>query len=715
MGKMKMYAIAIIFVLSSSLTRADEGMWLLSLLEGYTIEDMQSKGFKLTAEDIYSVNQACLKDAVVIFDRGCTGEMISGDGLVLTNHHCGFGAIRNHSSVEHDYLTNGFWAMSRDEELPNPGLSVRFLRYMKDVGGEVRSGIEKATDKAGRDAIIDSNISKILQDANEEGKYESTVRSMFYGNQYYLFVYQRYTDVRLVGAPPESIGNFGSDHDNWMWPRHTGDFSLFRVYAGENNEPAPYHANNMPYKPKIFLEISLDGVSEGDFTMLLGYPGSTRQFLYSHALQTFAERIMPMSVDLRTKRMEIMDEYMSRSDEVRIQYATKYKNVTNMWKKWQGAIGGLERLNAIEKKRLFEAEFADWVRSSPERNEKYGSLLQSFEETYAVMEEYEVMNNLLGESVFTIELTRLGLQIYTMMSESTPSSRILQQATAFYKDYNYHMDKEIFAEMMKNYRGISSEKYYPEFFERVDKKFSGDFSLYAERAYTKTPLRSLETLKDILKLYERNPSRAQKKLEKDPIIIVQQQFSEIYQKMIAPQMIVFTEQLNEYYHLWLQGHFEMQPDKRFYPDANFTIRLTYGKVEGYDPRDGVQYDYYTTLKGVIEKSNEGKHDYMVPERLNALYQAKDYAEYGVDGTMQVCFTASNHTSGGNSGSPVIDANGRLIGINFDRNWQGTMSDEMYDPDMCRNISVDIRYILFIIDRFAGAGYLIDEMILHTAH
>jgi hypothetical protein len=711
MSKLKIQIIAILLLLLSNLTRADEGMWLLSLLEGYTIEDMQSKGFKLTAEDIYSVNQACLKDAVVIFGGGCTGEMISGEGLVLTNHHCGFGAIQSHSSVENDYLTHGFWAMSREEELPNPRLSVRFLRYMKDVGEEVFSGTEKATDKAGRDAIIASNIDKIVQDANEEGKYEPLVRPMFYGNQYYLFVYERYTDVRLVGAPPGSIGNFGSDHDNWMWPRHTGDFSLFRVYANENNEPASYNANNVPYKPGKFFEISLDGVNEGDFTMLLGYPGSTQQFLYSKALQTFAERIMPMSVDLRTMRMEIMDEHMSRSDEVRIQYASKYRSVTNMWKKWQGAVDGLERLNAIEKKRMFEAEFADWVSAAPDRVEKYGELLRNFEDVYVVMEEVEVINNLMGEAVFIVELTRFGLQLLTLMNDSIPSSRILQQAKVFYKDYYYPLDKEIFAAMMTIYQEISPQKYYPEFFSRVERKFKGDFLLYAEWVYDKSPLRSLESLEEILKLYEKNPSKAIKKIEGDPIITLQQQFRELYLKMVAPQMTLFREQLNEYYHLWLQGLFEMQPEKRFYPDANFTMRLTYGKVEGYDPEDGVRYGYYTTLKGVMEKNNEGKYDYIIPEKLKALYETKDYGDYGVNDTMPVCFTASNHTSGGNSGSPVIDANGRLIGINFDRNWHGTMSDEMYDPDMCRNISVDIRYILFIIDKFAGAGYLLDEMML----
>jgi hypothetical protein len=711
MSKIKFIAVAWALLVISTVSRADEGMWLLSLLEGYTIEDMQSKGFKLTAEDIYSVNEACLKDAVVIFGGGCTGEMISGEGLLLTNHHCGYGAIQAHSSVENDYLTDGFWAMSRKEELPNPRLSVRFLRYMKDVGEEVLQGTEDAADDQAADIIIASNIDKIVTAANEEGKYESLVRPMFYGNQYFLFVYERYKDVRLVGAPPSSIGNFGSDPDNWIWPRHTGDFTLFRVYANADNEPAGYSADNVPYQPRKFFEISIDGVREGDFTMLLGYPGSTQQFLYSKALQIFAERSMPMNVALRTERMEIMDSYMSQSDEVRIQYASKYKGVTNMWKKWQGAIGGLERLDAIEKKRAFESEFNDWVQSSPDRTAKYGTLLKSFEEIYTPMEEYEVVHNLMGEAAFTVELIRFGSLVHTMMSDTASSDLIRKQAEQFFKDYYHPLDQELFAAMMENYREAGEQEYYPQFFAEVDKKYNGDFSAYAEKIYAKTELKSIETMEELLEKYEKNPEKALKKLEKDPVSTIFGEFREIYSGKIGPQLSFFRNQLDDLYKLWVQGHFEMQPEVRYYPDANFTMRLTYGKAEGYQPEDGVEFDYFTTLSGVIEKSKEGLEDYIIPEKLKILYETKDYGDYGMNGTMPVCFAASNHTSGGNSGSPVIDANGRLIGINFDRNWHGTMSDEMYDPDMCRNISVDIRYVLFIIDKFAGAGYLLDEMVV----
>lgn len=700
---------AMLIIMFSSHVKAEEGMWLLSLLNGYTIEDMQSKGFKLTAEDIYSVNQACLKDAVVIFGGGCTGEMISTDGLVLTNHHCGYGAIQSHSSVENDYLTDGFWAMSRDEELPNPRLSVQFLRYMKDVSQEVLAGSEDLGDKEATELLIEENIARISEEASEKGKYIANVESMFYGNQYYLFVYERFSDVRLVGAPPSSIGNFGEDNDNWVWPRHTGDFSLFRVYADANNQPAAYCAENVPYKPKKFFEISTSGIKEGDFTMILGYPGSTQQFLYSGAIKTMMEASLPLRIDLRTRRLEVMDKYMKDSDVVRIQYASKYRGVSNAWKKWQGEIKGLERLDAVNKKLAFESEFKRWVEASPDRKENYASLLPMFEDIHGELEEYQIINDLMREAVFVVEIFRIGATVSSMMSDTLPSEDILRRTSGLYKDYFVPIDKEIFAEMMKVYREKSDEIYYPEFFTLVDKKYKGDFSEFADKIFAASPLRSEEALAEFLKIYDKNPAKAIAKLSKDPLVLAFEQFRMIYLSQVMPQMQLFTESLDELYKAWVRANIEMQPDEVHYPDANFTMRLTYGEIEGYSPEDAVNYDYYTTLSGVIEKSKEDQPDYLIPERLKELYEEKDYGIYGVNGTMPVCFSASNHTSGGNSGSPVLDASGRLIGINFDRNWHGTMSDEMYDPDMCRNISVDIRYVLFIIDKFAGATYLLDEM------
>lgn len=695
----------------SNLVRADEGMWLLSLLEGYTIEDMQSKGFTLSAEDIYSVNQACLKDAVIIFGGGCTGEVVSGDGLVLTNHHCGYGAIQSHSSVENDYLTDGFWAMSRDEELPNERLSVQFLRYMKDVGEEVLKGAEEVSSKGERDALIELNIEKIVAEAIVDGKYTAYVRPMFYGNQYFLFVYERYNDVRLVGAPPSSIGNFGEDNDNWIWPRHTGDFSIFRIYANENNEPAAYSPDNVPYKPRKFFEISMEGVKEGDFTMVLGYPGSTQQFLYSKALQIMMDISMPLKVDLRTQRMNIMDKYMSQSDVVRIQYASKYRGVSNAWKKWQGAIKGLERLDAVNKKIEFENDFKAWTLASDDREKKYGALLSNFEEIYTEQSEYLVINDLISEAVFAVEQFRIAPALRQMMQDTLPSEQILRRAESLFKDYYMPLDQEMFAVMLGNYFQHSLEIYYPTFFKDVATKYKGSFPAYAKKIFAKTPFQSLESFKTLLVLYEKSPSKALKKLKKDPILSDYDQFRELYITMVIPQMSLFDQNLQELYTLWVQGQFEMQPEVRHYPDANFTMRLTYGEIEGYQPEDAVEYDYFTTLPGIIEKSKEGRYDYVIPAKLGELAVSEDFGPYAVNGSMPVCFSASNHTSGGNSGSPVLNADGRLIGINFDRNWHGTMSDEMYDPAICRNISVDIRYVLFIIDKFAGAGYLLDEMVL----
>lgn len=708
---MRRQFLAILILIASFNAKADEGMWLLTLLDGYTIEDMQSKGFKLTAEDIYSVNQACLKDAVVIFGGGCTGELISPDGLLLTNHHCGYGTIQSHSSVENDYLTDGFWAMSREEELPNPGLSVRFLRYMKDVTGEVLEGTEHADTGEEFDAITQGNISTITTAANSDGKYESTVRPMFYGNQYFLFVYERYNDVRLVGAPPSSIGNFGRDNDNWMWPRHTGDFSIFRVYANSENEPAGYNADNVPYQPKKFFEISMDGIEKGDFTMILGYPGSTQQFLYSRALKHFAEVSMPMRVELRTERMAIMDRYMQQSDEVRIRYASKYRGVSNAWKKWQGAIRGLERLDAVEKKQEFEDEFREWVSISDERTEAYGDLLPTFEEIYSELENFDVIRDLMGEAVFTIEILRIASAVEYMMLDSVPAEDIRNRAQRLYNDIYLPLDKEMFRTMMENYNDLSPEEYHPDIFGEVHGKYKGDFGAWTANIFENTPVRSPEALAGFLRIYERNPGKALKKLKKDELFIALDQLRNIYAQRVRPAESVLTESLQHLYKRWVKAQFEMLPEKRFYPDANFTMRLTYGEVKGYSPEDAVKYGYQTNLSGVIEKRKLDQPDYVVPDKLIQLYEKKAYGPYGVDGTMPVCFTASNHTSGGNSGSPVIDAEGRLIGINFDRNWHGTMSDEMYDPEMCRNIAVDIRYILFIIDRFAGAGYLLDEMVL----
>lgn len=699
--------ISLFFVVS---LRADEGMWLLSLLKNHTIEEMQAEGFKLTAEDIYSVNEACLKDAVVIFGGGCTGEMISDKGLVLTNHHCGFGAIQSLSSVENDYLTDGFWAMSRDEELPNPGLSVRFMRYMKDVTDEVLEDVTEEMNTKEQDDAIQAKIGELVAEEVGDTELEARVSAMFYGNQYFLFVYEQFPDVRLVGAPPSAIGNFGEDNDNWMWPRHTGDFSIFRVYANSDNMPAEYSPDNVPYVPRKYFEISMEGVKEGDFTMLMGYPGSTRQFLYSEYLDYWHNTEMPLRVDLRTKRLDIMEKYMKTSDTVRIQYASKFRGVSNAWKKWQGAVRGLDRLNATERKLELESAFSEWVSADDLRGEAYGDLLPGFSEIYSELTGLEKVSAMMSESVLSVELLRQSLTVKTLMEREVPADDILQRLSGFYKDYYMPIDREMFAVMVAYLYNNLDGAYRPGFFEEIEKKYKLDFEKFAEKVFEKSPLTSEEAAAGLIEVYRNKPDKALKKIEKDPLTRYTDQIRSIYMQELG-QVRVLEASLDHYYKRYVKALMEFMPDKTFYPDANFTMRLTFGKVEGYEPMDAVEYEYYTTLSGVIEKNKLGRPDYSVPEKLIELYESKNYGPYGVDGTMPVCFTASNHTSGGNSGSPVLNDEGQLIGINFDRNWEGTMSDEMYDPEMCRNISVDIRYILFIIDRFAGAGYLLDEMTL----
>jgi len=689
---------------------ADEGMWIPMLLEKYSIREMQEAGLRLSAEDIYSINQDCLKDALVIFGRGCTGEMISADGLLLTNHHCGYGAIQRHSSVEDDYLTDGFWAMSREEELPNEALTVTYLRYMKDVTVEMEEGMNGEMDPEEAREQMEKNMGALIKKATEGNHYSAIVRPFYYGNAYYMFVYEAFTDVRLVGAPPEAIGNFGADQDNWMWPRHTGDFSIFRVYANEDNEPAAYDPSNRPYKPRKHLEIAAGGVEEGDFTMVMGYPGSTTQYLYSDAVRYMLETSLPLMVDLRTTRLEIMDRHMRTDDAVRIQYASKYNiGVGNAWKKWQGIILGLTRNHAVEVKLEEEEQFSAWVEADGERILKYDGVLDEFARIYKEIEPYEMASNLMNESLMAIELFRQTSRVYQMMIRGASRERIEQQMEGFYRNYYRPIDQEICAAMLEAYFTQMPAAMVPSIGEEIQSKYKGDYSAYAEALYSKTIFNRPEKFSKLMDKYEKDAEKGLKALQKDPIMTAGNSFRDILMAEAGPVYEKLHQLLDRNYKIYMAALLEKEQDRRLYPDANFTMRFTYGKVDRYRPKDGVEYRFYTTLSGVMDKSTEGFEDYAVPEKLKELYEAKDFGKYGVNGTMPVCFIASNHTSGGNSGSPVMDADGRLIGINFDRNWEGTMSDVHYDPSLCRNISVDIRYVLFIIDKFAGATYLLDEM------
>ena len=690
---------------------ADEGMWIPLLLKKYNIEDMHKKGFKLTADDIYSINHSSLKDAVIIFGGGCTGEIISDQGLVLTNHHCGYSSIQSHSSLEHDYLTDGFWAYKKSEELTNPGLTVTFLERIEDVTAKVLKNISDSTNETDREKIIQEHIDLLKKQNSNNNKFKVVIKPFYYGNEYYMFIYKVYKDVRLVGAPPSAIGKFGGDTDNWMWPRHTGDFSIFRIYADKNNEPAEYSKDNVPYKPKKSLEISIKGIKKGDFTMVMGYPGRTSEYLTSYAVKFISQVENPQQIYLRKKRLDVMKRYMDNSAKIRIQYSAKYARVSNYWKKWIGEDNGLKRLNAVEKKQELERSINNSIEFDREKQKKYGPILSQYKKLYDKYKPVKLAKDYIFEAALAVELIKFSrnlelLEDYDNLSDNEKKQtieRLRKSAKGFYKDFYLPIDKEIFAELMPVYKKNLDKKFYPAFFDVIDKKYKGDFKKYADAIYSKSFFVSEKKFNEFLDKF------SNKKMQADPFFTMYKDFKNIYSLNIYAQVDDFHKQfsvLNRKYIKLLQ---EFKKDKLFFPDANFTMRVAYGNVKGYQPRDAVDYNYYTTLDGIIAKDNPDIYDYKVPEKLKELYKNKDYGPYAQNDTMHVCFIATNHTTGGNSGSPVLNAYGQLIGVNFDRNWEGTMSDIMYDPDQCRNITLDIRYVLFIVDKFAGAKNLISEM------
>jgi len=696
--------------------RATEGMWLPLLLSQLNEAEMQRMGMKMSAEDIYSVNQGSLKDAIVRFGGGCTGEIISDQGLLLTNHHCGYGQIQSHSSLENNYLEDGFWAMSKAEELPNPGLTATFIVRIEDVTEAVMRDLADDMPAKERQARIDQRLQKLKQSADKEDYQNAMIRPFFEGTQYFLFITETYRDVRLVGAPPSSIGKFGADTDNWVWPRHTGDFSLFRIYAGPDGKPADYSEDNVPFQPRHFLPISLDGVSEDDFTLVFGFPGRTEEYLPSPAIQQRVETINPIRIGIRDRALEVINAAMQADPQVKIQYASKQSRIANAWKRWIGQSQGIEAVDGVARRQAYEAEFQKRVDANPEWKKKYGELLPQFEELYAELEPYAKTRTAIGEIAgYNIELFRLANSLHGLVKRYESSGlpaiqplmgRIESYFDNFYKDYRPAIDQKVFAGLMDYYfQSVNPDHIAPFAIEEYALAGKDPMQL-AERAFAKSQLAEQAKIEQAINA---GAEALMQLIQDDYAYKLVRAISEHSEKTALSEYNRIMESIDELQQAYMQAQMEVFSEKRFYPDANGTLRVTYGKVKGYQARDAVYYQPQTYLEGVVEKYVPGDYEFDVPEKLRQLYADKDYGQYAEDGKMPVCFIGTNHTTGGNSGSPAIDAYGNLVGLNFDRVWEGTMSDIFYDPSICRNIMVDARYILFLIDKYAGAGHLVEEM------
>lgn len=714
-----MKRIAALFLIATTtlgqLVKADEGMWLLPLVNKLNMNKMNELGLNLSAEDIYSINNSSLKDAIIIFGGGCTGELISDQGLILTNHHCGYGSIQALSSVEHNYLKDGFWAKSKDEELPAKGLKVTFMKYMTDVTEKINAGLNDDMTEAARHKKIAEISDSLIEEATKDNHYNAIVEDYFEGNQFFLIVYEQFTDVRFVGAPPSSIGKFGHDTDNWMWPRHTGDFSMFRVYCGPDGKPADYSKDNVPYQPKHHLPVSLKGFEMDDFAMTIGFPGSTERYLTSWGIEERMNITNEARITPRGMKQEIWNEDMMASEKVRIQYASKYSRSSNYWKNSIGMNRGLEKLNVLDKKRTLESDFSKWVEASPKRKAKYAEVLPALKEAYKNQEPYNqainyVMECLIrGTEIFAFSLNARELQ-QALESEKQEEIDVAIEnmkaaGEAFYKDYYPETDRKVLATLTELYAKKIDARFHPEFFETINKKFKGDYQKYANAIFSKSIFANEASYNAFLA----KPSL--KTLEKDLAFQGGIATLNTYRE-IAMERRESASVLSKNNRLFLAGLMEMNPNKVYYPDANFTMRLSYGSVGNYEPRDGVVYSHFTTIEGIMEKEDPDNYEFIVPKRLKELWKAKDYGQYAnSEGNLSVCFTTNNDITGGNSGSPVINADGELFGLAFDGNWEAMSGDIAFETELQKCINVDIRYVLFIIDKYAGATNLIDEMTL----
>jgi len=707
----------VVFTLFLSFTAlAVEGMWVPVLIER-NIEQMRQMGLNLSVEDLYSDTNPSLNDAIVRFGRGCTGAFISPEGLLITNHHCGLGQIQRHSSVENDFITHGFYAQSRDEELPNPGLTVSIQVRMQDVTDQIVPQLSQGMTEAERSAEIDRISKKIAEGATENGKYQAIVAPLFHGNQFFLFVSKVFSDVRLVMAPPLSIGKFGGDEDNWMWPRHSGDFAIFRVYADSLNLPAEYHPDNQPYRPRHFFPISAKPINEGDFTMVYGFPGRTAQYLFSDAVDYIVNKQNPTAIDLRGRALDIIYHDMGQSDQVRIQYTSKAAGISNAWKRWQGENRGLIRLDAINVKRQGENEFEAWANKN-EKGLPFRNLFGAFRETYRQINPLRFATTLLNEAGRRVEVVRFAQNFFRLAEMSRVAEisdaeiarqvqTIKTQAGSFFRDYNPPTDQRILTEMLEAYMEMAQPPFVPPILTEIQRRHRGGFGEFARRAFSRSILVCEKKTMEFLEGYRRPHHR---KLERDLVFQLALSLDNFHSKMVRPHQTLLETSLDSLYRVYLAGMKKMNPETNFFPDANGTLRITFGQIESSFPRDAVKFIYYSTTNGILEKAQLTHiRDYAITPEFRSLLAQKDFEPYGREGKLVVNFIASNHTTGGNSGSPVLDGHGNFIGINFDRSWESTMSDIMFDPNQSRNISVSSNYILWVLDRVAGMGHLLEEM------
>ena len=711
---MKKIALVLFFtVLSFYQSFADEGMWLPQLLQSLNEKQMKKMGMKINASDIYSISKSSLKDAIVSFGGFCTAEVISNEGLLLTNHHCGFDAIQNHSSIQNNYIRDGFWAYNKGQELTNPSLFATFIIRIDDVTSDVLKGVTATSTEIERQRIIDKNIAALKTTIKKESYQDVLIRAFFEGNKYFCFITETYKDVRLVGAPPSSIGNFGKDTDNWMWPRHTGDFSMFRIYAGKDNKPASYSADNVPYKPKRSLNISLDGVKENDFTMIFGFPGRTTQYLHSAAVKQIMDVLDPAKIAIREKALTVIDGFMRKDEGIKIKYAAKYASIQNAYKKWQGEVLGLRSKDAVGKKKQLEALFEKIVLAKPEMTAVYLNLLKKLEEAYEEIEPYALARDYYNEITQKIELGNVATQLRSVVNAFEKDGEkgfinaktgVLVSLENLFGEYDINVDKKVFEVLMKMYvQDQKAANISPYFTTLVQ---NNNYEKAASAIYDQSKITSLESIKDLL---NGNATDVVEAIKNDIAFKLVSDMAKTFSDNVAKNLAPLQATINSLQRLYMQAQLDVFSDKNFYPDANSTLRVTYGNVKGYTPKDGAKYDFYTYLDGVMEKYKPGDYEFDVPAKIIELYKKKDFGRYGVNGKQPVCFIAANHTTGGNSGSPALDAYGNLIGLNFDRVWEGTMSDINYDPSICRNIMVDIRYVLFIVDKFAGATNIIKEL------